>query len=323
MKVYVGHTDALRFLREDFKMRFVRDPYPRVGLADDVPRNAEELQSVDLSCVGVPSGAVPSLVVPDGRHRFMRERFDYWVYGNDSLPDGAFLQVFPDVCVASPEFVFLQMANELPIEKLIQLGFELCGFFTAPLGRRMLQNDMSLTTVEKLGEFLSKVRGIHGVTNAKRALRYIRNGSGSPMEAVLVMKLCLPRNLGGYSMPWPELNFEIRLKGRAERMAGKGSYVLDLYWPDAHLDVEYDSEQEHTGASRIARDANRRNVLKYIGISQITVTPYQFLDFENSEALALQVAKAIGFRIRPLRAGQFQSRLNLHKLLLDRESFCI
>ena len=47
-----------------------------------------------------------------------------------ATPSGCFLNVGDGLMVSSPEFCFLQMAEKLPLVKLIELGYELCGTYS-------------------------------------------------------------------------------------------------------------------------------------------------------------------------------------------------
>jgi very-short-patch-repair endonuclease len=95
------------------------------------------------------------------------------------------------------------------------------------------------------------------------------------METALSMMLTLPHMLGGYGIPAPKLNARILLAKTAKRNASRSYYVCDLFWPDYNLAVEYDSDEFHTGAERIANDSKRRNSLASVGITVITVTKRQ------------------------------------------------
>lgn len=47
-----------------------------------------------------------------------------------SYPAGSFLKLKDNIYLASPELLFCQMAQNLSIEKLLLLGFELCGTYS-------------------------------------------------------------------------------------------------------------------------------------------------------------------------------------------------
>jgi hypothetical protein len=194
------------------------------------------------------------------------------------------------------------MATKLNLINLIQLGFELCGTYSLPahsepyvaktqesLDKGFVSCE-ALTNVKKLAGLISKLSGIHGHKRAMRALQFVADNSASPMETKLTMFLTLPYRLGGYGLPMPLLN--PRIEG--------SSYRCDLFWPKVKLAVEYDSDQFHTGADRIARDSMRRNDLALLGITVVTVTRQQVRNSvrfrETATLLSKHLEKRLQFR---------------------------
>ncbi|MCL1895345.1 MAG: hypothetical protein FWG03_02225 [Clostridiales bacterium] len=125
--------------------------------------------------------------------------------------------------VSSPEFCFLQMAGQLTLAKLIELGYELCGVYSMPnaddknVPERGFYNRQPLTSIKKLKAFLDSMPGVKGRKKAMRALRYLRDGSASPMETKLAILLTLPYMLGGYGFSLPEMNKRIAYRVGADR----------------------------------------------------------------------------------------------------------
>jgi hypothetical protein len=148
------------------------------------------------------------------------------------------------------------------------------------------------------------MKGVRGQKQAARALRYIVDGSASPMETVLTMLLTLPPLLGGYRFPLPILNGRIVPGKSAKASSSKSYYSCDLFWPDLDLAVEYDSDHFHTGAERIASDSKRRNSLALIGIVVITVTSRQIRSIVEFEKVARQIAGNMDRRLQ-VKSPQF------------------
>gem|GEM_PF-491177 len=339
-------------------------------------------------------------------------------------PDGCFVNIGDGLAVSAPPFCFFQMASELQLIKLIELGLELCGTYSLPAisghgnerssghgnerscgqsnehsnghgnergngqsnehsnkkatagdglrgnkietagkglpgheegisddiihGDKELVIDRSLynrweedvdntlygnggeetaddnlyghpplTSVKALKNLAARMEGVNGQKNANRALRYIADGSGSPMETILFMLLTLPHKLGGYGLPAPELNKRIDMAKASKSRSGKPYYILDLFWPKAGLAVEYDSDSYHTGADRIARDAKKRLDLKARDITVITVTSGQVRSVTEFERIAKLISRNLHGRLRFKNPGQFlKARRELRNLLL-------
>ena len=243
-------------------------------------------------------------------------------------PDGCFISIGDELLVSAPPFCFLQMAGELPLIKLIELGFELCGSYSLPIKNEyspgvemkavdeIVYNHPQLTRIKALKSFTAHMGGVNGYKKAQRALRYIADGSGSPMETILFMLLTLPYKLGGYGLPMPELNRRIDMPSTAKPKRNKPYYVCDFYWPEGGLAIEYDSDFYHTGADRIARDSKKRFDLATRGITVITVTSRQIRNAVEFENLVTLIAGKLKKRLRH-RDSQFQkARRELRNQLL-------
>jgi len=218
-------------------------------------------------------------------------------------PIGCFMNIGNGLMMSSPEFCFFQMTGQLPLAKLIELGYELCGVYSIPreddssIPENGFYNRKPLTSVNKLKAFLETMPGVKGYNIAKRALRYMLDGSASPMETKLAIFLTLPFMLGGYGFKMPELNKRIVLSKTARRYFNKDYYVCDMFWPDERVAVEYDSDQQHTGSERIANDSKRRNALSSLGIRVVSVTKQQLYSSAELESAARTIAKKMNRRL--------------------------
>ena len=266
-----------------------------------------------------------------------------------STPKGCFISIGGGMVVSAPPLCFIQMAYELPLIKLIELGFELCGSYSLHASTkhgtsladvnnsgpadidRTLYGHKQLTNIKEIKEFTTHMKGMHGYKKALRAIRYIIDGSASPMETILVMLLTLPYKLGGYELPAPELNKRIDL-GYAATLrpgssfnksvssfvrSGRAYYVCDLFWPEVKLAVEYDSNFYHTGADRIISDSEKRLDLNTLGINVITVTSRQIRNIDEFENIAKLFARKLHKRLR-YKTPQFtDAKRELRDLLFD------
>lgn len=217
-----------------------------------------------------------------------------------TLPiSGMFCKIAENAYTVSPEMLFVQMANRLPLIDLIRLGMELCGTYApCPYSDRFDERP-PVTSTKRLKNFCERVKGMRGAAAALKALNWMVDNSNSPAETALVLYLCLPVRMGGYGFEFPNMNPETPLGKRASRMADYPTMRCDLHWVAKHVAVEYDSDQEHLSSQSASRDALRRNVLGYKDITVITVrkpmlyTPHAFDD------VVRQLARALGRRLRP------------------------
>ena len=245
------------------------------------------------------------------------------------LPSGAFVNAGNELYVSTPEFCFFQMASEYPLAKLITLGIELCGTYSQPdkasicekqdegkvSFNQLLYNLPLITSKKKLQAFTDHMEGWSGQRQALKALRYISDGSGSPMETILFILLTLPYRYGGYGLPMPELNGCIYPKKGGLPFVGRSSYRGDLLWRKAGVVAEYNSDMVHANTDNIAMDAIRRGDLALCGISEVTVTKRQLYNVELFDKVARQIASRIGKTLRYNDPGFLKARRELRGVL--------
>ena len=241
----------------------------------------------------------------------------------EDAPAGSFLNVNDELEVSSPEFCFLQMARQLSLIELIELGYELCGSYSIPnegdckVPDRGFHNRKPLTSIKRISELVEQMPGFRGQVKAMRALRYLSDGSASPMETKLTMFLTLPYRLGGFGLPAPKLNARITPSKAARKSSSKAFYICDLFWPEHDLAVEYDSDLFHTGAEHIADDSRKRNALTLMGVTVITVTTKQLYNRKEFDKTVRVIAKCLGKRLVYNPPDFFTANRKLRKELLS------
>ena len=297
MALYLGYDSAVEFWRsKDLSLLKTLEPCRARRVGSEPPDRG---LVVELSWFVVGEVSIPLHVMvsdPSYRRSF---RGVVCHTCQSALPDRSFWRLGDDYRISSPELCFAQMASSLSLPRLVCLGFELCGSYAlAESASSGFWQREPITTVRRIGLFLGKLSGMKGSRKAQRAIRYVLDGSASPMETALAMLLSLPVSLGGYGLPAPQLNAHVDLGDESRAALGKRFVVCDLYWPAAHVAVEYDSDAFHTGADRIASDARRRNALQHNGVTVITVTKDQLLNYRKFESSVRQIAQAIGKKER-------------------------
>lgn len=216
-----------------------------------------------------------------------------------AVSDGAVALAGDNFLMSTPEFCFLQMASCARPLELVKLGFELCGTYSLQPASDSgaIYRSASLTDASRLRSFIEKSAGAIGANRARTALRYVMDGSASPMETALAMMLCLPYRLGGYGIECPLLNHSIVLPPGESKKFGRTRFVFDMCWPEHGLACEYDSDMFHSGESELLRDARRRNALAELGYTVITVHRAQVTDAGAFNELARQLARLTGKRL--------------------------
>ena len=109
----------------------------------------------------------------------------------------SYLQIDDEYRVMTPEAVFMQMASDLHLVHLVELGMLLCGTYCPSYGEKPTRYGIEpLTSHKKHIEYASHFDGRHGYKNARTALQYVLDGSASPIESKLAVAFTLPTHYG-------------------------------------------------------------------------------------------------------------------------------
>lgn len=210
----------------------------------------------------------------------------------------SFMRIEDGLYVSTPEMAFCEMASVLSLERLIALGFELCGTYRRASTFGLARYDATpLTSPGALASFIEKSPQFKGVKKTRRALPCILAGSASPRESELAMLLCLPYSLGGYGLPHPTMNAEMPLPKNVAA-TGRSSLRCDLYWPAARLDVEYDSAEFHSAERLLANDSMRRIALESMDVTSVNLTAEHLRRASLFDEAAQGIARILGKRVR-------------------------
>ena len=135
------------------------------------------------------------------------------------------------------------------------------------------------------------------------------------METVTYLLLCLPQQYGGYNLPQPELNSELKLDRGEQFLLRTTSVKPDLLWRKQGFIIEYDGEY-HNYPAQAAHDNKRRIVLETLGYHVETLKKQDVFDPIAFDGFATMVAKRFGKRMRPLSLKQQYAREALRESLL-------
>ena len=276
-----------------------------------------DVKQIPLDDLGVrpPSQESPLyLIVSDVDQRTNASNVHVRVYSR-SLPSNAFYRLGAQVLVPTPEFTFLLLAKHLSVTELAMVGMELCGYYRLAGGgpsnllqsSRTLYSRIPLTTTVRLTSFLERMKGFPGTDDALRACRFLEQGSASPMETVVYLLLCLPSMLGGYALEHPILNGKRAVNKCAEQITFAQYLIPDLYWPNAKLDVEYDSEAFHASPESLKNGARRTLALRSMRVEVVSLTSDIVNDAVAFDTTARLIAKRTGKRLH-LKKDLFKER---------------
>lgn len=328
MGLYLSHSSALEYL---LSAAYREPSQPGRALRVQAVRNLSRRRAMDADAVsdvavrGLLGGRLSHLhvplraIAPRAAQRRQSATLCTSLWGTP-LPSRAFLEIGEGVCVSTPEFAFVQMAAQLDLISLVELGCELCGTYSCGVGLPGMHVPTSydykaLTSVERLSQCVGEVEGAPGIKRAREALAFVAQGAASPMETRLIMAMALPGRLGGYGMGVPCPNYVVEASSQAREMAGRAFFRCDLYLPAGQLDIEYNGRQFHRGQREMERDARRANALLAMGIKTVTVTADQLRSERGVDALMRSIARQAGVRVRSRARGVEPRRRELLRRL--------
>ena len=256
--------------------------------------SANEVESGINTLNPLYGGEPISLLVKDpvSRHANFHSRARCCSY---DLPCNSFVKIENGPYVASPQLVYARMAGFLSEVQLAALGTDLCGRYYIDSRTKHIEDRICfLVTPKQLAAYIEQVPGMYGSAKAKRALKWVLPNSGSPKETQLMLVLTLPIRMGGYGLPFHEMNFDIKA-GRLAGLAEQGEYVLDIANSEKETAVEYDGKDSHVDASA---DKRRRNALAAFGWTVFPIDKEIFEDVRATDKAARQIARKLGARIR-------------------------
>lgn len=188
-----------------------------------------------------------------------------------NFPPGSFCKVDDRLYVSSPELLFCQMASELTIEKLMLLGYEICGTYSLDQNcdNGFVTDTRKLTSPAEIEKYIKSLKNItrnfRGLKKAGRAVKYIKGGSASPMESRLAILLCASRTLGGFGITNCVLNEPVKLSKSAKVICGQEFVKPDISIPRNKIAIEYDSDFFHNNDEQNRRDKKRIDALQHDG----------------------------------------------------------
>ena len=233
------------------------------------------------------------LLVPDAASRRDDDIIECR-YSKCAFPHGSFIEMNDGVFITSPELTFARLANYLSVVQLAEVGTALCGRYYIDLDDEQHDRLRYLTSVAKIRKYLASVPDLRGRAKAERALRYVMDNSGSPMEGKSMLQLCLPKRMGGFGLPFNHMNYDVRA-GRNAALTEQNKYCIDLVSTKCRVAGEFDGGDSHQDP---AKDKRRRNALSALGWTVLAFEKDVIQSPAATEKLALQLAKSMGYRIQ-------------------------
>ena len=236
-----------------------------------------------------------------------------------ALPAHSIRTLADGVFVVSPELCFLQMACVfIDRRELVEYGYELCGGYALPIDPQGAYRERSpLATVASLEALLKSFKRVAGLRRAAWALRYVREGSRSPMETANVMTIVLPKRLGGAGVASVRMNLPVPVPEEHRDLTRRRWHVCDAAVPKKLLDLEYNGFH-HDDEFRKAEDEERRAALEAMGYRVKVLTKQAFFNRDAYRRYLRSVFRILGIAEESLPPGFWTLQEELRRFVLRR-----
>lgn len=282
--------------------------------------------------IGLSPDAPLDILVCDTTQMRTMQRLRYHALAGP-LPQHSFVQTRDHVFVATPEALFLQLAQLLSIPQLALVGMELCGTYALDGSGEDATGFCQrprLITRERLLQYLGWCHGRHGLEKARRVARLLMNNSNSPRESATILALTMPNHLRGLGLPEAKLNHRTRVKKWNREGTSQSQYYYDFYWTGtrvrqdgtrltSRVDGEYDSDSHHSGTLKLYSDARRGNSVQYMGTAHVVITSRDLDNASDLIRVGRQISRHIWHRM-PSRAKLAKLEPKLDDLLEELKS---
>lgn len=284
MPILLSHNSALERLRSvPPQVDHARRTQVPVRLTEVDPVG-RDLAKIDPSQLGIFQMSVHHMVSARER-RAKRDGFKSHLCLLESLPAGLLYDLGDGCYTAGPELTFVQMAQQTSLVGAVVLGYELCGtyshfsrFISGFYDRR------ALTTTLAIGNAIDRLNGLRGCGVARKALKWVRDGSASPMETVVSCMLHLPTHMGGFGLVAPSLNYKIPNDDVARKLMGTKDCRIDNAYVEAMCGMEFDGKEYHRDREK---ERLRREALAHLGW---TIYVLDVDDLTSYDAIETKVA---------------------------------
>lgn len=320
MSIILSHSTARALWRLIMAPpRPVEPPFDVAAIADSKPSAADATAAFRyLERHDVPTETVHCMT--HVRHAKVSRCAPYLQMHIDSRPleFWELHELEPDIYLPCIEACALQAATEMPFIELVEYYYELCGTYSLnPEDETDYIDRTALTSVEALQGSFARAKGARGITQAKRALAYVRNGCRSPFETAMSLMIVLPKKMGGLGIRRYQTNHMLKVPHFAAKLTRRSHFYLDGYLESSKTDLEYNGFR-HDEAESAAVDEERRLALASMGYAVITISKHSFFDKTAFQRVITAIRRREKIPTSRLPNGFYKYQEELRQFVLRR-----
>ena len=234
------------------------------------------------------------------------------------VPSGSLLRLGGGIVVADVRLTALQAAEDMGFPELVEYYTEICGAYELPFEEDDdYRERKALTSRIELERFFGGMDRCDGLTRAKRAVRYVRDGSRSPLETALLLTLVLPKSEGGLGLRNIEMDYRIPVSSRVRHLTRRSCFYADVYLPASRTCIEYQGFF-HDEEERASEDDERDNALRAMGYDVISVRRWSFFRSDGFRRTIAAICKKARISSSKLPKGFWSHQERLRQFVLRR-----
>lgn len=312
MSTLLSHTTALEALRSiSLKRRLERGERESAPLPESSPSKGD----IEAVHDQFPQLTLPIHVCASRRAHVLSSQLACVHRSRVPLPVGSAIRLSDDVYCSSPEHLVVQMAPSLTRLELIFLLGELLGTYAiAPDSENgMFERRVPLTTRERILTHLDALGPVPGTAQVRSALAEACEGSASPYETRLSMRLGLKPSLGGYHLRVLSMNapLEVMRIGSALGPGVRRPDVLlgatSVHAPFSGVSFDYNGGI-HKTPEAFKRDARRQNEMLAVNFKNYVLTKALYDDLDYMDDIVALARADLGMNAPHLTRDEAASR---------------
>lgn len=312
MPTLLSHTTALEALRSvSLKRRLERGERASIPL----PESSPSMREIETVRDQFPLLSLPIHVCATRRGHVVPPQLAFVHRSRVPLPAGSVIRLSDDVYCSSPEHLVVQMAPLLTRLELIFLLGELLGTYAiAPDSEDgMFERRKPLTTRTQILAHLDALGPVPGTAQVRSALNEACEGSASPYETRLSMRLGLKPSLGGYHLRVLSMNapLEVMRIGSALGPGVRRPDVLlgatSVHAPFSGVSFDYNGGI-HKTPEAFERDARRQNEMLAVNFKNYVLTKALYDDLDYMDDIVALARADLGMNAPHLTRDEAASR---------------
>lgn len=172
-----------------------------------------------------------------------------------------------------------------------------------------------LVSKESLQNAAYGLAGMPGRRAFARAIPFVLEGSGSPLESKLALLECLPPRYGGEGWQAPLLNCRVDYTPDVQCVAGSRYAVCDQLWRDQRVAIEVNGMAFHADRMGFKVESNRTAALEAMGLHVTEVSHTQLSNLNRMRIRMMTLAEQLGLRSHQGDLKFDQRQAQLHHML--------